>query len=239
MGKAEWILAALLSSVILVALVSSYSSGQPDNWLYHYQTLVIGILTLGSAIAAAILLHRQTRQVSEIAKETKSDQGRFLALRLAVIFEDYSSECMDAYFDHDSASGSEGQIGRYASYLPIAPTIPQDDANWPALDHDASQRAFSFAGTIRQFNEKVRFHAEVTGDIDSDEVISKLFEVAESAFLLSGDLRRRHQVGGLEESDARIRDMREWRDEHRAKLLRKEERRSQRRAERVSVWIGS
>lgn len=43
-----------------------------------------------------------------------SRQARFFALRLAVIFENYSSTCVEAITDHFNAESSGGHIGELA-----------------------------------------------------------------------------------------------------------------------------
>jgi hypothetical protein len=89
MGKAEWALGAVLLSTVMVALVTSTTDGPPDNWLYHYQTVFIGLLTVISAGIAASLLYRQTRQEAEIAADIKAGQRQaarsWLSLHLSVI----------------------------------------------------------------------------------------------------------------------------------------------------------
>lgn len=89
MGKAEGVLGAVLLSTVIAALVGSHTSGEPDNLLYHYQTFIIGLLTLGSAIFAAFLLHRQTRQTATLERERKAGQREaaraWLSLHLSAI----------------------------------------------------------------------------------------------------------------------------------------------------------
>lgn len=73
----------------IAALAASHTNGPPDSWLYHYQSLVSGLLALGSAIVAAILLHRQTQQAAAQERERKDGQREaartLLSLHLSVI----------------------------------------------------------------------------------------------------------------------------------------------------------
>ena len=130
----------------------------------------------------------------------QSRQARFFALRLAVIFENYSSACVDAITDHFNAEGSRGNIGEYAFLLPEPPALPDANELWPLLDHDAAERALSFDTDVRGFNAGVRFEVEVIGEPDHDRVVAELFATAKKSLILARDLRHRHEVGGIKEN---------------------------------------
>ncbi|WIJ24219.1 hypothetical protein [Devosia sp. RR2S18] len=90
MGKAELLFAVFLLFTTLTALaVGPTIGGEPDTWLYHYQTLFAGLLALVSAIGAAVLLYQQTRQTAAIEWERKQGQREaarsWLSLHLSAI----------------------------------------------------------------------------------------------------------------------------------------------------------
>lgn len=89
MGRAELALVIIMLAGLLAALISGHTDGPPDNWLYHYQTLLVGLLALGSAGIAAFLLHRQTQTQERIERERRTGQREaarsWLALHLSAI----------------------------------------------------------------------------------------------------------------------------------------------------------
>ena len=159
----------------------------------------------------------------------QSRQARFFALRLAVIFENYSSTCVDALSDHFNAESSGGHIGDYAFMLPEPPALPDANELWPLLDHDATERALSFDIEVRGFNAGVRFEMEVMGETDHDRVVAQLFDTAKEALLLARDLRHRHEVGGIKENTEELE-----RIEHiRRQQIEREQRRLEKRSKKL------
>lgn len=62
MGRAELALIAMLASIVAIALVETQpSSGAPTNLLYHYQTLVGGLLAIAGAAIGAAYINKQVK----------------------------------------------------------------------------------------------------------------------------------------------------------------------------------
>jgi len=156
----------------------------------------------------------------------QSRQARFFALRLAVIFENYSSRCVDAISDHFNAEGSGGNIGDYAFLLPEPPVLPDANELWPLLNQDATERALSFDTEVRGFNAGLRFEMEVIGEANHDRVVAELFATAKRALILARDLRHRHEVGGIKENTEEL--------ERLEQIRRHQTEREQRRLEKQS-----
>ena len=67
-----WTLALPVTSVVSLGL--SVMPAPKPTILSEYQTLLAGLLALGSAVVAAILLHQQTRQARELENERRLGQ---------------------------------------------------------------------------------------------------------------------------------------------------------------------
>lgn len=130
MGKAEWALGAMLLSAITAALVASHTEGEPDNWLFHYQTLFTGLLALVAAVAAAMLLHRQIKQESELARETTAGRRQaarsWLSLHLSSIIG-YAEDTGKGVWKLIRACDENGQLPDQAP-IPKFPELPMDAA---------------------------------------------------------------------------------------------------------------
>lgn len=74
MGKAEWALGVIVFGAVIAALAASRTAGEPSSFLYYYQGLFASFLAFGSALIAAVLLHRQTSQQRALEEERKRGQ---------------------------------------------------------------------------------------------------------------------------------------------------------------------
>lgn len=130
MGKAELVLVATLLSAVVAALVASQTDGPPDNWLFHYQTLFTGLLALGAAVAAAILLHRQIKQESDLARETMEGRRQaarsWLSLHLSSIIG-YAEDTGKGVWKLIRACDENGQLPGQVP-IPQFPELPMDAA---------------------------------------------------------------------------------------------------------------
>ena len=145
----------------------------------------------------------------------RARKARYLALRLAVVFENYAAACLSAIADHESAISSGDQIGQLAYMLPQAPILPQADEIWPMLNHEATSRALAFETEVLNFNSTTRFEIDVVGDVDHDRVVNGLCETALRALNLARDLRYRHEVGGLAENRTQANKIEQMRHDQR------------------------
>ena len=67
MGRAEAALIAVLVGIVAIALVEAQpSSGAPTNLLYHYQTLVGGLLAIAGAVIGAIYINKQIKSAERL-----------------------------------------------------------------------------------------------------------------------------------------------------------------------------
>lgn len=128
MRVAEWMFCVLILGATIASLVASHTNGAPDNVLYHYQTLIIGILTLASALFAAYLLHRQTAQAAEAARDLKAGQRQaarsWLSLHLSSIIE-YAEANGKGVWHLARACDNRGQLPEQIS-IPKFPELPMD-----------------------------------------------------------------------------------------------------------------
>ncbi|GEM_PF-2536067 len=129
MGKAEGVLGAVLLCTLIAALVASHTSGAPDNLLYHYQTFVIGVLTVSAATIAALLLYHQIKQQRDLEVQRKNDHREaarsWLSLQVSLILayaEDTGSDLWELY----SASPNDAPID--IASIPVFPKLPMSAA---------------------------------------------------------------------------------------------------------------
>jgi hypothetical protein len=73
---------------------------------------------------------------------TETREARYLALRLAVIFEKYAIECAEAVAANELYLGSRGAAGDLTVSLPTLDAYPTD-ADWKALTTSLAVRALS------------------------------------------------------------------------------------------------
>ena len=75
-GRGEHVFAWLMIGVIAVAAISTFGPSivvetdeAPTNWLYHYQGLVGGVLTIAGAFLGGFYLNRQMGQTERLERE--------------------------------------------------------------------------------------------------------------------------------------------------------------------------
>ncbi|WP_136524659.1 hypothetical protein [Geomonas ferrireducens] len=134
--------------------------------------LEIGKVALSSAFASALLTeglkvwHDHNKEKASTAKA-----ATYSALRLAVLFEEFSINCADAIYDTKRYLTSDGHTGTRHSKLPTLHPFP-DDVDWRALDVSLSAKALAIRNEFLMEQQGIDFWY----DEDADEIPAACLE---------------------------------------------------------------
>lgn len=81
-------------------------------------------------------------------RRTRRKHGAYLALRLAVLLEDYAENCLDLIYSTRNYFSSNGIVGYYQTRLPELEEYPPDDEGWRSLPLFISEMAINFPRKI-------------------------------------------------------------------------------------------
>lgn len=107
----------------------------PESWsrfcqfLFNWQTLIMGLMALASAVAGVAYLHRQIRQTEEL--EDKRRERKLAAVKavgpLALsIIGDYAKQCTDALKDLHHQCGNNPALPPSGVVSPAVPPVPKE-----------------------------------------------------------------------------------------------------------------
>jgi hypothetical protein len=148
--------------------------------------LTTGIVTSAMSLGVGWL------QESRREKAKTERDARYLALRLAVIFEKFAIYCADVIYDNGLADTSGGHAGTQHTRLPDLEGFP-DDADWKALDGTLAGRALTFRVELLLSGKML---AELWVFSDPDEIAVECNEQAGlhgmRAWEIAHDLRARY-----------------------------------------------
>jgi len=122
-----------------------------------------GSVFISGGLLTAYLQHFFKKKVQ---KEEQKTVVKYLALRLAFLFEGYAVECADKAGDQQLAYDSEGTAGRFIGQVPVMPPLPLED-NHKFLDHNILNDIYDFPQRCVMANQNAMFWEEVVGDRDS------------------------------------------------------------------------
>lgn len=141
----------------------------PANWgLLSVLKTAIGA-GLGTAIVqGGVTLYRE--------RTVKSEKAAYLALRLAVLLEAFTSECCDFYFDNANAQQpSDEPYPSWRTQLPEPREFPDDTEAWRALDKKLVAKCLNFPNRVHASQNAINSCLEYTMDdlgITLDEQVS-------------------------------------------------------------------
>lgn len=119
----------------------------------------------------------------------------YLALRTAIILEDFSRQCMEAIQDCEIYEATGGEIGTVGMSLPGLAEYPSE-ASWDLFDSEIANRTLSFRNTVR--SASLRIQASLLENRSA--MMGLFFEecgiCGADAFELARTLRARHGVKG-------------------------------------------
>ncbi|HTN60916.1 MAG TPA: hypothetical protein VL147_05110 [Devosia sp.] len=125
-------------------------------------------------------------------------QARYLALELSVLLESYAWHLIQALYSDGNAKSSNGQVGNELIYLPPLPAFPKADAVWPTMDIRLVDRAFALRLEVEQSQPSLKDTYDAIGEDGQEYALRSASDAAQTAAILSRDLRYRY---GLSQSD--------------------------------------
>nr|WP_314089427.1 hypothetical protein [uncultured Shinella sp.] len=122
---------------------------------------------------------------------TGNSAARYVAIRLATLFESYAGECLERMFEQENYMGSSGAIGRLYSRVPNFPEWPDDTDGWRRLRSDSMALAFELRANAERHQKKLQ---SIMQDLmDEDEAYTECqkscAELGAHAFRLAASLR--------------------------------------------------
>ncbi len=149
---------------------------------------------LGTGVVTAIA-NQGIAWFREVRKEsgTTTRDARYLALRIAVMLEQFSISCADAISENDMYQQSEGYAGRPHGKLPSLSEYPTD-ADWRSLDPSLAAQIISFRNELLLSDQTIEFW----WDVDRETVRGACDEQAGKsgyrAWLIASQLRGRYRL---------------------------------------------
>jgi hypothetical protein len=165
-------------------------------------TILTLALSTGFATAIFNMLGGWWRESQRDRASTERD-ARYLAIRLAVMLEEYAIRCADQIADNDMFRGAEGYAGKRWGSLPDLPPYPDED-DWRALGPDLLSRVLTFRNERTLGDNKIEFWSDIDPECIPQECDQQCGRSGYAAWMLARDMRTRY---GL---DAFDRDDRSW-----------------------------
>jgi len=158
------------------------------------ELITIGAQVLGFAatagVVSAILGYFLTHR-AELRR--KKLENAYTAIRLAVIFEKYASECTDVIMHNDHYEAVKGKSVSPVTDLPVLSELPGDDAGWRGLSSGTVAESLSFPLRIKLAQEIIQsafVHAEQADAVQ--EASDQAVILGTLAWKLAGRLRSEH-----------------------------------------------
>ncbi len=121
--------------------------------------------------------------------------ARYLAHRVAIVLEKFSSDCAHLISDNDMFLRSNGDAGSSRASLPELGAFPSD-ADWKALSPKLAYRALSLPSQLSLADDKISFWWDVVGDEDCmrNEATRQAGLWGSRAWDLASDFRKAHKL---------------------------------------------
>lgn len=138
-------------------------------------------------------------------KQSRTEEGAYLAVRVICILEEYLSKCVEVLHDDGTVLGqpAERDENGFGHYIPQVslPELPiiLDDVNWRSIDSKLVYRILSFPNTARSTNESISFVAnDIATPPDNDELFEARWEgyanLGLEALSLVDELRKTYKL---------------------------------------------
>lgn len=136
-------------------------------------------------------------------RETRKDnsaierEARYLAIRLAVLLEDFAIVCADAISDQELHRSSEGAAGRPHGVLPELPPYPEGD--WRVLDPEFLGRCLTLRNELKLSDGQINFWEDVgERDCIPQEFDEQAGKCGYRAWVLASDLRGHYRLAAFD-----------------------------------------
>jgi hypothetical protein len=154
------------------------------------------LLTLaGTTGVITVLLNQGIGWLREwrASAETKKVNAGYLAIRVAVMLEEYADACATVVGDIYKYDLSRGNAGQHTTVLPMMPEYPDDDESWRTMDPGLMERCLSFPGKVAASQRAVHDFAEFASNEEevSQRCLEKSCARGLEAWHLAADLRKR------------------------------------------------
>jgi hypothetical protein len=148
-----------------------------------------------AGLTAAVVTHAGTwlRETSK-DKAVREREAKYLALRLAVILEQFSFSCAGLLSDNKLARRSRGHSGTQRNIIPDLKEYPMD-ADWKSIDATLAERTLSFVNEVNISNDNINSFHQILNDeeiIDMCNQFCGLLGVR--AWDIACDLRRVNKI---------------------------------------------
>jgi hypothetical protein len=119
-------------------------------------------------------------------------EGKFSALMIALILEDYAAKCTEPYFELENYNNSPEIFGSPSGDLPKLAEYP-DRFNWRAIGFDLTEQVLRFRVKIGLASSSIDFFSRVGGIEEVWEFASEhALELGGEALRIARALRRKH-----------------------------------------------
>ena len=164
----------------------------------------LAILTLALSTGFATAVFNQgmgwLREVRHDSASTERD-ARYLAIRLAVMLEEYAINCADRIGDNDMHRQSGGHAGKRWGALPELQPYPNED-DWKALAPDLLSRVLTLRIQLSLANNAIAFWMDIDPECIPQECDQQCGRTGYAAWTLARDMRSRYRLGTFEQGEA-------------------------------------
>lgn len=131
-------------------------------------------------------------------RERKSMErdARYLAVRVAVILEQFAMQCSEQVSDHEMHQNSSGHAGQLNPGIPDLPPYP-DEAEWKTLEPNLLADALSFRNQCSQAKAAIAYCYNIDSGPDSsaiDEANVQCGACGYVAWQIAENMRRRYKL---------------------------------------------
>ena len=154
------------------------------------------ILTLAFSTGLATAIFNQTIGWLRDARHERLVQARdacYLAIRLAVLLEQFGIACAVRISDQDLYGRHGGLVGASFGALPDLPPFP-DEEDWKALHPDLLARVLTLRNELLLCGRAIALLANVYPEGVLDESTQQCGKAGHIAMVLAGDLRRHYHL---------------------------------------------
>lgn len=175
-------------------------SWDPLSWDWATAAKTFFSAGLGTAAVQAVLPFFRDRW-------HRKSLATYMAMRLAVTLESYSSTCSDFILENEdtqkleeeeSAEENRSPSPNYDTKIPDLPPYPDDAEGWRAIDAKLANRCLNLTQKIRQSQETINLFINAPYGDAMDDVADLLHKFAAERGLealdLADDLRDKHNV---------------------------------------------
>lgn len=157
------------------------------------ENVLIALLSLVGGAAMGQVLGAHLAKQREETKQAAA--SKFLALRLAFVFEAVAIECSRILSKNESDDDMTPHEGPHFGPMPSAPTLPESDA-YQSIDIDLLARILSFPQELSMASESHSAMWMVADDDDTAEVVHEdLARFGLAALAIASEMRSKYELG--------------------------------------------